>query len=129
MQMSVTHRQALTVTAGTAVSVDESFDCTGENNISESIGAGQTNKLVNFACDVSTLVSLFIKVSAACVIKTNDSGTPDDTFTFLEAGWIVWNNLMPAEVACPLTADVTALYVTNTPAVTVEIKSGVDATP
>lgn len=127
--MPLSHRLQVTSTSGAVVSTDDSFEGSAVANVSESIDAEQTNKAVVWACDYSALKALLVKVSAACVIKTNSTSDPDDTFTFSAAGSIVWHNKMPAEVVCPLTADVTVLYVTNTPAVTIEIQSIADATP
>jgi len=80
------------------------------NRYGETIPGASTNLAVACVIDVSELKGLYMKCARALTVKTNNSGTPDDTIN-LAAGeplaWAVSNG-----VVCPLTVDVTALFVT-----------------
>jgi hypothetical protein len=96
---------------GTTDTVTVSKSAGAENNIDENIAQSQTNKLVAFAVDVSQLKSLWIKSSAAMTIKTNSSSAPDNTLTLAADVPVKWQE--GDAHACPLTVDVTALYITT----------------
>jgi hypothetical protein len=71
---------------------------------------------------VSTIVSLAMEWSpntgsTTCTVKTNSSGTPDDTITLLADKPLFWDTQILATegTACPLTVDVTTgLFITTT---------------
>ena len=81
-----------------------------------------TNTAQDFAADQSTIVSLAMEWSPAsgsstCVIKTNSSGSPDDTITLQADKPLYWDTRILATegTACPITADVTGgLFLTTT---------------
>lgn len=104
----------ITVTSGATVAIDES------------ISANQTNLLVALNIDVSQLKSLFILTDVAMTLKTNSSGSPDDTISMVANVPLEWKN--DGYHTCPLTVDVTGLYVTNTTAGTLKIRGLVDPT-
>jgi hypothetical protein len=75
----------------------------------------------DFTADVSTIVSFAALWSPAsgsstCVIKTNSSGSPADTITLLAGKALLWDTQVLATIgtACPLTVDVTGLFITTT---------------
>ena len=90
-----------------------SVELTGgkQQSISESIADSETDALVNLNIDFSELQSLYIKSDQAITLETNNGTTPDDTFVLVAGVPLIWHagDLQ----SCPLTADVTALYVTN----------------
>ena len=77
-------------------------------------GATDLQKLIDI--DVSRIVFLEIGVKGSGVtIDTNSSGTPDDTITLTDGQTIEWTESGQggSGVACPLTVDVTSLFMTN----------------
>jgi sulfur relay (sulfurtransferase) complex TusBCD TusD component (DsrE family) len=75
------------------------------------IPASTTNQLATIAVDVSEIESLFLYTDGVLTLKTNSSGSPAQTLAFAASKPLVWNTGMP--VTCPLTADITAFYLTN----------------
>lgn len=98
----------------------------GGQDIDEAISANQTDKLVALNLDVSQLKTLWIEADVAMTLETNDGSSPDDTLTLVANEPVAWWD--GCGWACPLTADVTGLYVTNTTAGTLRARFGYDPT-
>lgn len=100
-----------------------------ELNLDESIEDG-SDELVSWAVDVSQIKAIAFIVDGPCTIKTNSSSEPDNTLTFAAAGRYAWSLANGAtEDVCLIDADVTALYVTTTGVVRLQIDCLIDATP
>jgi hypothetical protein len=114
---------------GETVSVSKEYTVEGEQNVDVEVPASTTNKEVNIDLDVSELKTLMILSDVAVTIKTNSSGSPDDTLTVPANTPVMWGN--DTGITCPLGTDVTKVYITNatTGAATVKIRAGYDATP
>jgi hypothetical protein len=126
-----THKWTNTLNRGTSTHPSQSVTITGdgENPRTPTIPGGTTNQQIIIAFTIAALKSLFIKASGPCTLKTNSTGSPDNTFALDANSGISWHNEML--VANPITANVTTMYVT-TPAgdaVDLEIYALVDATP
>ena len=126
--MSLSHVWTLSFKRNPESATADTDTITGssEANVDETLAIG-TNVQVNLAIDVSALKSLYIKASTACTIKTNSSGSPDDTLVLTAGQVISWHNLMSADN--PLTVDVTKIYVTNAAQCALKIYALQDATP
>ena len=121
--MSLTHRIATTVrtNAGTVTSASSTITGTAETNIElEDLAIG-TNTAQDFTADVSQIVSLVMlwepaSGSTSCTLKTNSSGSPADTLTLTANTPKIWNTTIQSTLgtACPLTVDVTSLFITTT---------------
>jgi hypothetical protein len=101
----------------------------GENVRELTIPASTTNQQIIIAFTIAAMKSIFVKASGACTLKTNSSGSPDNTFSLDSDSGVMWHNQMSA--ANPITANVTTMYVT-TPSgdpVDLEIYVLVDSTP
>ncbi len=101
-----------------------------EKNFEVSVPGGTTDMQVNINIDVSMLKSLFLKTTNEDItLKTNDTVTPGNTLTLKADQGENWHDELNA--ACPLTVDVTTVYLTNagTKAATVSLFACVDATP
>ena len=108
--------------AGTVGGTAYTIEGTAEANVFlEDLAIG-TNTAQDFAADVSTIVSLAMEWSPAsgsssCTVKTNSSGSPDDTITLLADKPLYWDTRILATegTACPLTVDITTgLFITTT---------------
>lgn len=102
----------------------------GENNREVAIGGTAANVLVDLDLDISQLALLVILCTVDATLKTNDSGTPDDTLDLTAGVPLYWE---AGSGDLFLSADVEALYVTNddpddTPG-TLTVRSLFDPTP
>lgn len=112
---SVTQNVTLTAEAGQVIDV--------------SVPGSTTDLQVNVAIDVSQLTHIFLLSDGALTIQTNSGGSPDDTITLAASKPLVWYS--GCGLTCPLTVDVTNLYLTNASgsAVALQIRLQSDATP
>lgn len=88
--------------------------------VDQVIPASTTNQEITLGIDVSELTMIAISSDVALTIKTNDSGSPDDTLNIAAGVAYVWgtgdyNTLL-------LTADVTSIFVTNAALVDANLK-------
>lgn len=96
-----------------AMSVAATRTFTGESQIALSpiIPDGTTNQLILIAIDVSLLKFLVIKSDKNITIKTNSSGSPDDTLVIYANNPYVWAD--GDYNGCLVTTDVASMYITN----------------
>jgi len=128
MSFSATIEQKI-VTAGRTVLASNSLSGGRLQSLSESIADSETDKLVNFAVDVSQITALLIKSDQALTIETNDGSSPDDTLVLVADVPYVWHT--NSYDTCKFTTDITKLYVTNASgaAAQLEIECLSDPTP
>jgi hypothetical protein len=102
-----------------------SFDAQAVGNVAPAASAvfatGSTNAPLSFACDQGTLQMLYMVSTQAIDVKTNSSGSPDDTFSLAAGIPLVWHAGDPA-APNPLTADVTQLFITNSSGQTAKLE-------
>lgn len=126
-----THTVTKTVDApGGQATAAMTYTATGSVEITDEAIAGTvTDFQINVAIDFSALKSLWIHCDQAITIETNSGSAPDDTLTPAAGVPIEWQH--DSEHACPLSADVTALFVTNASGVaaTFNLRALQDATP
>ncbi len=120
---TIKHRITKSVRTNAGIIGGTAYEITGtaEQNIFLDDLAIGTDVAQDFACDVSTIVSLAMEWSPAsgsssCTIETNSSSAADDTITLLADKPLYWDTqILAAEgTACPLTVDVTGLFITTT---------------
>ena len=86
----------------------------GERHVvSESIPDSSTDLSVNWTADVSEIKSLLIVSDYAITVETNSGASPANTITLVAGEPVIWTAGMPGAPACPLTTDVTGLFITN----------------
>ena len=90
-----------------AVSVTTSAEA--RINLLETADGNATTEIV-MAVAATAIRALYIRVSGACVLKTNSADTPDNTLTFPDAGACVWDSSSPSALA--ITEDIESLFVT-----------------
>lgn len=127
------------------MSVDYTFTKTlfdGASNISKSvsISSGQdiriseaytgavTNTLTAFAATIAKIKVFYMVADVACTVKTNSSGSPQETFTLVANQPIHWDNTDGSLIASLFAGNITALYVTTTADTTLTIRCLVDPT-
>jgi len=117
MAGTLEHRVSTTVRTNAGTVSAASYTLSGDHEFNyeaTSLPIG-TDVQVDLVADVSTIVSLVIESTTAMTLKTNSSGAPVDTITLVANKPVVWNTQILATLgtACPLTVDVTSLFVTN----------------
>ena len=133
MSFTRTHVRTQLEAGQTPVTYEHDVSFTRKSDVSESIPDGSTDMIVLWNVDISALVSLIIGSDQDLTIETNNPGgasaAPDDTLALKADQAVDWceDDVM----TCPITADVTILYVTNASGstATLEIRAGMDATP
>lgn len=102
------HSRGVTVNGET---LTRNISATGgqEINLDEAIPENAATE-VALALVAAKVKSLFITADKACVLETNDSATPADSFEMEAGGVIDWCD--SDGTACPITVDVTSLFVT-----------------
>lgn len=115
--------------AGESLSQSNSYTGGLEKNLSETIPGASTNLLVNYTLDVSACKSFYMQSTRDMTVKTNSSGSPDDTIALKANEPYQWAPNYAN--AFELGTDVTALYVTLAAGAddTLVIRSVVDPTP
>lgn len=112
--MSLTHTvlRQYSDTSSVRISKTDTVSGSQEKNIDKSVAVG-TDTLVPYTLDRSILQSLVISSDVALTIKTNSSGSPTDTIVLTAGQALMWAFATDGLTACPITANITALYVTN----------------
>lgn len=105
---------------GTVTSVIQSFTGDAEEGVEDSLAIGTTNKEYDLVVTKAKIVCMCIYASKACTFKTNSSSTPQDTITIAAGQQVVWRNTDTA--ACPFSADITKIFVTNTDTAIANVK-------
>lgn len=78
-------------------------------SFNETIPAATTNQLIPLAFTLANMISLVISSDANVTIKTNNSGTPDQTINLVGGKPMVWDS--GEYYANPIEDNITALYV------------------
>lgn len=96
-----------------------------EKNLDLAIIANQTNKAVDYAVVVARLKMFVLLATVDMTVKTNSSGSPDNTFTLKANEPFVWtvDQGTLKDTAAVTVVDITHLYVTNTTAGTFSVRS------
>jgi hypothetical protein len=118
MAGTLEHRVTTSVRTNAGTVSTNAYTLTGDHEYNyeiedKSVG---TDTQVDMVIDVSTIQSLCIESTTAMTLETNATdATGGDTITLLAGKAVVWNTQIETTLgtACPLTLDVTTLYVTN----------------
>ncbi|TXH99556.1 MAG: hypothetical protein E6Q76_19600 [Rhizobium sp.] len=110
--MSVTHNFTFGHSGG-SVSLSDSVALTGElaTEASIALAGSTTNQQENIAFNHTNLRGIYIKSDVTVTLKTNSSGSPDNTFTITAGVPFIW--WYESGVTNPVTAAVTTTYWTN----------------
>lgn len=106
-------RKSVSLDDGGGLTVAGNLTTTADirNSIEKSIPDGATNQQIVVTIKESTLVAFALSSDQAVTVKTNSSGSPQETFTLAAGEPVAW---ISGEVADkPIAGDVTSLYVTN----------------
>ena len=101
-----------------SVTQQETITADGETNLDVAVPDSSTDLQANLAVDISELQSFYMSSDRDLTVKTNSSGTPDDTIALKANKPLIWTP--NCGFSNPFSADLTALFLTNA--------SGTDAT-
>lgn len=112
--MSFTHTISKTYKTDAGTTTSASYTKTGSTDLAwdGTIAVSTTNDEVDLVFTNASIVSLCIFSDAAVTIKTNSTGSPDNTITMTANKQIIWN-ANEAGTNPFVAADVTKLYFTN----------------
>lgn len=127
--MALTHLITRAINDGTAIlTKTETVTAGSEIRIEEDVPNPSTNLAFAFAFVKTKLKSIYILSDQNLTLKTNSSGSPQETIALLADKPWVWS-AGDSYFANPFAGDVTALYVTNAAAAAVlKIRAIVDPT-
>ncbi|HEY1188533.1 MAG TPA: hypothetical protein VGE74_12850 [Gemmata sp.] len=115
--------------AGESIAKSVPIDAEGEQGFDVVVPGSTTDKEVTVTVDVSALALVFITTDQTVTVKTNSSGSPDETLTVTADKPLLWYT------GCgwdnPFETDITKLYLTRGAAgdATVNARYAYDATP
>lgn len=108
--MAFTTYVTSTVTQGTfTISNTDSYTTDQVSKIQESVPTGTADQEISLAIDISKLKAFSMQASQAMTVKTNSSGSPQETFTLAAGTPVVFVDGNTAIFA----GDVTSLFITN----------------
>lgn len=109
----ITHTITKTWQGSNSLSLTKSvsFQASEELNFDFSLAANTTNQQVNLAFTKADLQSIFISSDQDITIKTNSSGSPQDTLTITAGNPFEWD--ATSGIANPFAGSVTTAYFTN----------------
>ena len=118
MAGTLEHRVTTSVRTNAGTVSSNAYTITGDHEFNyeiedKSIG---TDTQVDCVLDVSTIKSLCIESSVAMTLETNaNNAAGGQTISLLANKAMVWNTQIEATLGttCPLTPDITSLFVTN----------------
>ena len=101
----------------------------GEDNRDIDIPNGTSNLAVDYEIDISQLKMFVMVCNKALTIKTNSSGSPQETIVLVADKPFVW--VAGAGIAIPFAGDVTTIFLSNASgaAAVLNIRTLIDATP
>lgn len=106
-----------------------SVDVGASASVDETISNAETNKQVTVAVPLTGLKMFALMADQNVNVKTNSSGSPQETFTLVAGKPIVW---VTGDVdSAPIAGAVSSLFVTNASgfAARVQLLAGWDPTP
>ena len=118
MAGTLEHRVTTSVRTNAGTVSSNAYTLTGDHefNLEVEDKTVGTDTQYDMVIDVSTIESLCIEASTAMTLETNATdASGGDTISLTANQAVVWNTRIQSTLgtACPLTTDVTTLYVTN----------------
>jgi len=128
--MALTHTvETKVVTAARTVLGSKTYSGDAESKLEVAIADSVTDQQVNVAIDVTAVKSILMTSDQDLTVETNDGTTPTDTINLIAGVPYLWTT--DQYFTNLLTADVTALYLTNSSGATAnfDMECVYDSTP
>lgn len=113
--MAFTHvfTRACRDSSGVPITSTESIVNDSELNFDGTVAASSTNVEIDWTVTVANLKSIAINCDQPVTIKTNSSGSPQETITLIAGQVMIWTLATDGAGHVPFAGDVTKLFVTN----------------
>ena len=98
--------------SGVTIQSSESITDTSERNLDIAVTHSTTNVAILFALTVANLKSVSISCDIGLTIKTNSSGSPQETITLIPGQNFIWTLATDGAGKIPFAGDVTEIFVT-----------------
>ena len=110
--MSHSHRlsQSLVI-SGSTRSLTNEYSASKLIRIEDAVVEATVDQLVQVAFTIATMVSCYIYSTQNMTLKTNSSGTPQETINLKANVPLIWNT--DSYGSNPFSGDITAMYVSN----------------
>jgi|SRR5579871_1163089 len=115
MAVTISHTATRTYKnqGGTARTLQETISGVSEANHAVTVAASTTNQATGWTYTQANLKSLSITSDQAITIKTNSTGSPQDTIAIAAGQVLIWTLATDLIARCPFSNDVTNVYITN----------------
>jgi len=112
-QQIFTHLRSVSysVDGAQVVNVNTTQTGTEEQNVDVEISASTTNEQLNFAITLANLKSAMLYADNPVALKTNSTGSPQETITLGPGQEIAWQTGDPG--SAPFAGNVTTVFATN----------------
>jgi hypothetical protein len=113
--MAITHTFGVnwSQSGGTSLLGSVAVASDAENNLSFTVAASVTNQLEPLAVTIAKIKGLYIKSDADVTLKTNSSGSPQETITVKAGVPICWYSNNGFAIGGIFAGDLTATYWSN----------------
>lgn len=121
--MSITHTltDKVSSSSGGSLSAQATEVGTSEYSVDQTFPAGSSNASLTGAFNYADIQSIYMLADQNLTLETNSGSSPSNTFSLIAGRPLVWSK-SAGYFSNPLTANVTALFVTCTPATRLQIK-------
>jgi hypothetical protein len=128
MSYSITVEEKL-ITADRTIAKTQTLTASSRTGLSESVPDSSTDLQINVAIDFSAMTLFYLVSDQDVTVETNSGDAADDTITLTAGVPVIWHTDSAHD--CPLTADVTAIFVTNASGAAAQVDLEVlqDSTP
>jgi hypothetical protein len=110
--VSITHSLTLNWSSGTTTLLGTvTISTEVENNVSVSVPASTTNQQAALAFTVADVEMVYMISDVTVTLKTNSSGSPQETITLTAAKPVIWYT--GCGLTIPFAGNVTTIYLTN----------------
>lgn len=116
---TVTYKDAGSTTYGTSESISTGVR---ENNIDIALGIG-TDQSVPYTATRANILSLMLLSDADATLETNSGSSPTETIVLKAGVAITWTLAGQGLAACPFSANITGLFVTNAAATNFKVRT------
>jgi hypothetical protein len=120
---TVTHKITSSVQSSSGSVSLTGYDSEAGNSeiiFDQTFSASTVNQSITLALTAADLQAVFLVSPQGCTIKTNSTGSPNNTITLEPNIPVIWG--ASNGLTCPFTADVTVAYVSCTPAARLQMK-------
>lgn len=127
--MAITHTvQSVVTDGGFRFVASKELTVTAAAQYQESVANSASDLAVAITIESTSLKVFALQSDQDITVKTNDSGSPQETITLKANQPVIWTE---GQANVPISGDVTALYITNSSgsAANVSLLAGWDATP